>query len=104
MEKKSGYLLRYYPKKSSDYLDVRNLDILKVRNPLSGYYRDEVLNMLKEYEELERSSCEKSDEGIIFAKDGSVWWKAEGPDPLEVAWLFKMSYKNYCWSKLDELG
>lgn len=74
--KESKYLVRYYPKKPYDSLNVWNLDILNIRNPESAFYRDEVLAAYSQYEKA-RDLTSGKDGSWVKDIDGSLWLYAQ---------------------------
>ena len=69
---KGKYLVRFNRTKPYDKIDIWNLEVLDIANPVSTAYRDEVLYAYKDFEKLKDALG--TSENIIEDKENGVKW------------------------------
>lgn len=69
---KGKYLVRFNRTKPYDKIDIWNLEVLDIANPVSTAYRDEVLYAYKDFEKLKDDLG--TSKNIIEDKENGVKW------------------------------
>ena len=73
------WLVRYYPLKAYNKLDIWNLEVIDIRNPISHSYQKEVMNAVSEYERIkEEYGWNNSVDGSIIIGNDCEWFLFEG--------------------------
>jgi len=91
----SKFLIKYHPKKPYDNLQVWNMDILKVSNPTSHAYKDEVFYAKKEYDYIKDFYSKwKSIDGSVISHEGFKWLLTEANDALDAIDIFRKKLKE----------
>lgn len=83
----SDFMIKYHTKKPYDNLQVWNLDILKVPNPSSHAYKDEVFFTKRDYNYVKE--CLNGKDGEVITSDGFKWMVTEAKDTLDAIDIFR---------------
>jgi len=65
-EFKGKWLVRYYPVRIYNKLDIWNLEVIDIPNPISRAYQEEAMNAYNEYEKI------KDEYGFGNSVDGKI--------------------------------
>lgn len=87
------YLVRYYPTKPNDKLDIWNLEAMDIPKPVSKAYQNEVKYTLEEYEKIRDDKLKKDGE-LIFGNE-CEWLLVKSCENIgQAIWIFTNVKKN----------